>query len=75
MDHIIDPIMSQLCGSDERSFERGLRALERRWAGVADAARLSDLVVALKGFGEAQSLGATEVSRRVRITVDSARLG
>lgn len=71
---LIDPIMSQLCSSDERSFERGLRALDRRWQGLADSARLSDLIVALKGFGEAQALGPTEVSRRVRIAVESAHL-
>jgi hypothetical protein len=74
MDPHIDPIMSQLCGSDERSFERGSRALKRRWDGVDDAARLNDLIVALKGFGEAQILGPTEVSRRVRICVESAGL-
>jgi Phosphotransferase enzyme family len=74
MDPHIDPIMSQLCGSDERSFERGLRALKHRWEGVDDSARLSDLIVALKGFGEAQVLGPTEVSRRVRICVESTGL-
>ena len=74
MDTPIDPVLIQLCGADERSFERGLRALGRRWEGVADSARLSDLLVALRGFGETQALGPTEVSRRVRLTVEATRL-
>lgn len=69
-----DPILSQLCGADERAFERGLQALNRRWAAVVDAARLGDLLTVLRSFSEAKGLGPTEVTRRVRIAVDAARL-
>ena len=70
----LDPILSQLAATDQRAFERALRALERRWEGVAHASRLPDLLTALRTLGSAASLGSTEVSRRVRLAVESARL-
>lgn len=69
-----DPILTQLCGTDERAFERGLQGLTRRWNAVAEAARLGDLLTVLKALGDARALGPTEVSRRVRIAVDTAKL-
>ena len=74
MDTPIDSLLSQLCSPDERSFERGLHALRRRWECLADATRLSELLVELTRYSEALVLGSTEVSRRVRLTVESARL-
>lgn len=70
----IDPILTQLCGSDERAFERGHEGLTRRWGNVAEAERLGDLLIALKALGDSLALGPTEMSRRVRIVVDTAKL-
>src|SRR5256885_1819403 len=69
-----DPVLMQLCGADERAFERGMHALNRRWIDVGDAARLGELSTVLKGFSEVRGLGPTEVSRRVRIAVEAAKL-
>lgn len=69
-----DPILTQLCGSDERAFERGLQGLTRRWSNVVEAARLGDLLTALEALGDSRALGPTEMSRRVRIVVDTAKL-
>lgn len=74
MDAHVDPILNQLTGADERSFERGLHALSRRWAGVAESLRLVELLTALKVFSEATSYGPTELTRRVRLTVEAAQL-
>src|SRR5690349_15033706 len=41
---------------------------------MADAARLVDLLTALRAFSESGRLGSTELTRRVRLTVEAARL-
>ncbi|MDR3620568.1 MAG: phosphotransferase [Paludisphaera borealis] len=74
MDISTDSAPSQLCGADECSFERGLHSLSRRWESATCAGRLSDLFLELRCFGQALALGSTEVSRRVRLTVEAAQL-
>ncbi len=74
MDRPASSLQTQLCSADERIFERGLHVLRRRWQTTEAAVRLTELLVELLGYSEAQALGSTEVSRRVRLTVESARL-
>lgn len=74
MDTPTDPAPSSLCSPDERFFERGLQTLIRRWKAVGETVRLSDLLSELRSFGAEQALGSTEVSRRVQLTVEAARL-
>ena len=70
----LDAVLVQLCGADERAFERGIHSLNRRWIGADGIGRLAELATLLQGFSEVRGLGSTEVSRRVRITVELAKL-
>lgn len=69
-----DQLLSQLISPDERLFERTLHSLARRWDVADDPDRLIDVIAILRGFGEARGLGPTEMSRRVRIAVEVAKL-
>jgi len=70
----LDAVLVQLCGADERAFERGIHSLNLRWIGADETGRLAELATLLQGFSEVRGLGPTEVSRRVRIAVESAKL-
>ena len=74
MDSSTDRDPSPLCSPEERLFERGLSSLSQRWERVEETLRLNELLTELRAFGAEQALGSTEVSRRVRLTVDAAQL-
>ncbi|MEW4569498.1 phosphotransferase [Tautonia sp. JC769] len=65
---------SQLCGADERSFEKGLHAVCREWEQAGDSSRLAGVLRELGALAATRSLGSSEISRRARLTVEAARL-
>ena len=68
-----ESLSKQLGRTEQRAFERGMQTLNRRWVETS-VAKLDELVAVLRVFSEARGLGPTEISRRVRIAVEAAKL-
>jgi hypothetical protein len=71
----LDPrLRSDLVHPDSRTFEGGVTALCERWDGAEEEDRHHDLAAILAAFASDATIGATEIARRGRLLLETARL-